>query len=458
MVRLIRRHPGGLLAGAFSAVVALEVLFLGSALGLLPFAPYAFGLAVVDALPGSLSSAVIDALQFWAKRLLEVGVVGLVLATGALGGALVADGATRGRALLVAAIPWALSVLGAIVSSSRQFDPVGTTVASIVGLAAYAGALSWSAPRVDDRAGASRRRAILGMGAIVVALGAGGMILSSLGRRSVAVAKQLVLARSPVVTVGPLAPEDPAFDATPGLSPQLTANGDFYVVDTALFKPTIDASTWRLAIDGHVDHPYDIGYDDMLAMDAIEQVQTLECISNPVGGDLISTAKWVGVRMADLLARAGVRAEAYKLVMTSQDGYTDSIPIQKALEPTTLVAYGMNGDVLPVDHGYPARVLVPDIYGMKNVKWLARITVENFDYHGYWQDRGWADPAVIVTNSRIDGPNPVVAGGGGSRRRARPAPPRARRRLQGAGGTPQRGPGGDATPRRGGDSVTSRPG
>src|SRR3989441_1187562 len=318
MVRLIRRHPGGLLAGAFSAVVALEVLFLGSALGLLPFAPYAFGLAVVDALPGSLSSAVIDALQFWAKRLLEVGVVGLVLATGALGGALVADGATRGRALLVAAIPWALSVLGAIVSSSRQFDPVGTTVASIVGLAAYAGALSWSAPRVDDRAGASRRRAILGMGAIVVALGAGGMILSSLGRRSVAVAKQLVLARSPVVTVGPLAPEDPAFDATPGLSPQLTANGDFYVVDTALFKPTIDASTWRLAIDGHIDHPYDIGYDDMLAMDAIEQVQT-----------------------------------------------------------------------------------------------LARITVETFDYHGYWQDRGWADPAVIVTNSRIDVPNLIVAWSGG---------------------------------------------
>ena len=413
MVQLIRRHPGGLLAGAFSALVALEIVFIGSTLGLLPFAPYAFGLAVVDALPGSLSSAVIDALQFWAKRLLEVGVVGLVLATGALGGALVAAGATRGRAVLVAAIPWALSIVGASVSSSRQFDPVGTTIASVVGLAAYSAALSWSASRLEVPADASRRRTLLGLGAIVVALGAGGMFLSSLGRRGVAVARQLVLARPPVVTVAPFASEDPAFDATPGLSPQLTANDAFYVVDTALFKPTIDASTWRLAIDGHVDHPYDLGYDDLLAMDAIEQVQTLECISNPVGGDLISTAKWVGVRMADLLARAGVRSEAYDLVMTSTDGYTDSIPIQKALEPTTLVVYGMNGDVLPIDHGYPARVLVPDIYGMKNVKWLVRLTVENYDYKSYWQDRGWADPAVIVTNSRIDVPQPTVAWSGG---------------------------------------------
>ena len=412
MLRGLRRHPAGLLAGAFAAVVALEVVFIGSALGVLPFAPFAFGIAVVDALPGSLSSAVIDTLQFWAKRLLEAGVVALVIAAGAYGGALVAEGETRGRALLVAAVPWALSIAGAVLSASRQFDPVGTTVASVVGLAAYAGALSWSQPRVDVD-GAGRRRALVGMGALVVALGAGGMFLSSLGRRGAAVAKQLVLPRAPTVTAPPFAAEDPAFDATPGLTPQITSNPDFYVVDTALFKPMVDAASWRLAVDGHVDHPYDIGYDELLAMDAIEQVQTLECVSNPVGGDLISTAKWTGVRMADLLARAGVRSEAYDLVMTSTDGYTDSIPIQKALEPTTLVVYGMNGDVLPVDHGYPARVLVPNIYGMKNVKWLVRLTVENYDYKGYWQERGWADPAVIVTNARIDVPARSVSWSGG---------------------------------------------
>src|SRR5438105_3267075 len=412
MLAVIRRHPRGLMAGAFSALVALEVLFIANALGFLPFAPFAFGLAVVDALPGSVSSAVIDTLQFWAKRLLEAGVVALVLVAGAYGGALVAAGASRGQALMVAAIPWALSVVGAALSSSRQFDPLGTAIAGVVSLAAYSAALSWSAPRVE-MVSQSRRRVLTGMAAVVVALGAGGLFVSSLGRRSVAVARALVLPRPPAVTAPPFATEDPAFDATPGLSPQLTTNDNFYVVDTALFKPTIDPATWRLAIDGHVDHPYEMSYDELLAMDAIEQVQTLECISNPVGGDLISTAKWVGVRMPDLLSRAGVRAEAYDLVMTSQDGYTDSIPIQKAMEPTTLVAYGMNGDVLPVDHGYPARVLVPDIYGMKNVKWLARLTVENYDYKGYWQERGWADPAVIVTNSRIDVPDRVVSWPGG---------------------------------------------
>ena len=412
MVRVARRHPRGLLAGGFAALVALEVVFIASLLGMLPFAPFAFGLAVVDALPGSLSSAVIDLLQFWAKLLLEAGVVAFVLVAGAYGGALFAAGGSRRQALLVAGVPWALSVLGAALSASRQFDPIGTAAAGVVGLGTYSLALSWGRSAVAAD-GAGRRRALVGMGAVVVVLAAGGAFLSSLGRRGAAVARELVLPRPPKVTVPPFAAEDPAFEATPGLTPQLTTNASFYVVDTALFKPTIDVSSWRLAIDGHVDHPYQITYDELLAMDAIEQVQTLECISNPVGGDLISTAKWVGVRMPDLLARAGVRSEAYDLVMTSVDGYTDSIRIQKAQEPTTLVAYGMNGDVLPVDHGYPARVLVPDIYGMKNVKWLVRLTVENYDYKGYWQERGWSDPAVIVTNSRIDVPSRVVAWSGG---------------------------------------------
>src|SRR5919204_260585 len=147
---------------------------------------------------------------------------------------------------------------------------------------------------------AHSRRVLVGMGAIVVALGAGGMFLSSLGRRSAQVAQRLVLPKPAAVTVAPFAPEDPAFDATPGLSPQLTANADFYIVDTALFKPRVDVATWRLAIDGHVDRPYELTYNDLLAMDAVEQVQTLECISNPVGGELISTATWVGARMPDL--------------------------------------------------------------------------------------------------------------------------------------------------------------
>jgi DMSO/TMAO reductase YedYZ molybdopterin-dependent catalytic subunit len=233
------------------------------------------------------------------------------------------------------------------------------------------------------------------------------------------VAKALVLPRDPAVRAPAFAPEDPAFDAIAGLTPQLTSNEDFYVVDTALFKPTVDVSTWRLRIDGLVQGPYELTYDELLAMDAIEQVQTLECISNPVGGDLISTAKWTGVRLVDLIRRAGgIKQGAYDLVMTSVDAYSDSVPIAKALEPTTLLAYGMNDEVLPVDHGFPARMLIPDIYGMKNVKWVERISVVDFDYRGYWQDRGWSDVAVVVTNARIDVPQRTVKWSGGAVRTA----------------------------------------
>jgi hypothetical protein len=164
---------------------------------------------------------------------------------------------------------------------------------------------------------------------------------------------------------------------------------------------------------GNVEHPFTLSYDQLLDLDAIEQVRTLECISNPVGGDLISTAVWTGVRMRDLLARAQPKASSYDVVLTSVDGYQDSFPIAKAMEPDTFLAYLMNGKTLPQEHGYPVRALVPNIYGMKNVKWLTEIKVETFDFKGYWQEQGWDDTATVNTNARIDVPGSTVRWSGG---------------------------------------------
>ncbi|MBI3648378.1 MAG: molybdopterin-dependent oxidoreductase [Actinobacteria bacterium] len=174
-------------------------------------------------------------------------------------------------------------------------------------------------------------------------------------------------------------PPDPAFDLIPGLSPRITPLARHYVVNEEIVDPDIDPDTWRLRITGLVDRPYELTYDELLALPAIEQFQTLECISNEVGGDLISTARWIG------------------------GGYSDSIPLEQAMLPTTLVAVGMDGHVLPREHGFPARLLVPGLYGMKQPKWLQEIEVVDSPYVGYWERRGWIKAAIVKTMSRIDG-------------------------------------------------------
>src|SRR5438874_895740 len=203
-------------------------------------------------------------------------------------------------------------------------------------------------------------------------------------------------------------PADPAIEALAGITPRITANEDHYVVDTTLVKPRVLVDEWRLDIKGLVQAPFSLTYDQLLDLEAVEQVHTLECISNYVGGDLISTALWTGVPLRDLLDRAQVQSGAYDVAFTSVDGYTDSIPIAKAMEDRTLVAYLMNGKTVPQDHGYPARMLVPNIYGMKNVKWIRSIEVVNYDFIGYWQQQGWSDSANVNTNARIDLPGRSV--------------------------------------------------
>jgi DMSO/TMAO reductase YedYZ molybdopterin-dependent catalytic subunit len=186
------------------------------------------------------------------------------------------------------------------------------------------------------------------------------------------------------------------------LAPLITSNDDFYVVDEELVDPDVDPNTWRLSIVGTVDAPFEATRDELLAMPLVERYATLECISNPIGGDLISTAKWTGVPLGHLLQRAGVRDGAVEVVFRAVGGYSDSISLDDALRPVTMIVVGMNGNVLPREHGFPARLLAPGYYGMKQPKWLESIEVVDRPYTGYWERRGWVKAAIVQTGSRID--------------------------------------------------------
>lgn len=190
------------------------------------------------------------------------------------------------------------------------------------------------------------------------------------------------------------------------LSSEITPNDQYYIVSKNLASdPNVNSQGWRLTVEGEVAHPYSLTYDELLQLPMKQQNESMMCISNEVGGEYMSSALWEGVPLADLLAKAGgVKDGAVKVAMHAADDYSDSIAIAKALEPTTLLAVRMNGETLPTGHGYPARLLVPGIYGMKHIKWMTRIEVVKQDYQGYWQVRGWSDPAPIHMTTRIDTP------------------------------------------------------
>jgi DMSO/TMAO reductase YedYZ molybdopterin-dependent catalytic subunit len=195
--------------------------------------------------------------------------------------------------------------------------------------------------------------------------------------------------------------------AEPGLSPFVTPTADFFRIDTALSIPRVDPSSWSLSIDGLVDRPFSLTFDELLALDAVEVPVTLQCVSNEVGGDLVGNAVWQGVPLALLLDRAGARPEGTQVVGRSVDGFTAGFPTELAGDGrTALVAYAMNGDLLPPRHGFPARLVVAGLYGyVSATKWLSEIELTRLeDVDGYWISRGWAKDGPIKIASRIDVP------------------------------------------------------
>ena len=247
------------------------------------------------------------------------------------------------------------------------------------------------------------RNGVIVAGIVLLGVGAWRFITEGVSTSRVSVASLLQHYKSKIVP--PPTPNYGEIRPVQFLSPEITLNDQFYIVSKNLTAdPTVDGNSWRLTVDGQVDNPFTLTYQELLGQPMKQQYESLMCISNEVGGQYMSNALWEGIPLMDLLQRAGVKAGATKIVLHAYDEYTDSIHLTKALEPTTLLAVRMNSTTLPQEHGFPARMLVPGIYGMKHCKWVTRIEVVNYDFQGYWQQRGWSDPAPVRLTARIDTP------------------------------------------------------
>jgi len=256
-----------------------------------------------------------------------------------------------------------------------------------------------------------RRRLLIagaGTAALAAAAGVGGDKL--LGRFSIASSRAQVRLPAPAVR----APSVPAGTELPipGLTPFFTPNASFYRVDTDLVLPQVSPENWTLKIDGMVARPVELSFADLLKMPLTETDITLVCVSNEVGGTYAGNARWLGVPLAPLLRKAGVRSGADQVLSTSTDGMTISTPVQTILDrKDALIAVGMNGQPLPVAHGFPARMVVPGLYGyVSATKWVTRLTLTTFArQRAYWTQRGYAAEAPIKTESRIDVPKPLAS-------------------------------------------------
>lgn len=239
--------------------------------------------------------------------------------------------------------------------------------------------------------------------ALVVGLGA--RALNS-GAAAVSAIRAAVKLPRPTVAA-PAIPANAALDV-PGISPLITPNDDFYRIDIALQVPKIDPETWELRIVGLVDTPITMTYEEILALPLEEHVATIACVSNTVGGDLIGNATWLGYPIRDLLARAGPDSSADMVLSSGPDGFTAGTPLEVLTDPAraALLAVGMNGEPLPTEHGFPARMIVPGLFGyVSATKWVTTMEVTRFaDADGYWTPRGWSALGPVKTQSRIDTP------------------------------------------------------
>ena len=215
----------------------------------------------------------------------------------------------------------------------------------------------------------------------------------------------------PTVTPAPTEPPLPTNTPKPAIPAikvkEITPTESFYHISKNFFDPSPGSKDWKLEILGLVDNPYSLTYEQLTALPSVDVTTGMMCISNPVGGGLIGNAKWKGVRLADLLKKAKPKKNALELAFSAVDGYTDSITLKKALDPDVVLVWEMNGAPLTSQHGFPARLLVPGIYGMKHVKWITWIELVDHDFKGFWQEpsQGWSDPAPVNTMSRIDLPS-----------------------------------------------------
>lgn len=253
----------------------------------------------------------------------------------------------------------------------------------------------------------ARRRFLQGLG-WAGGLAAGGGVLAAVLNSAVVgvndVRRKLVL--PPPRSAAPPVPAG-AEMAVDGVSPLVTPNADFYRIDTALRVPAVDADTWTLKVTGMVEREVQLNFADLLAKPLVERHVTIACVSNEVGGDLIGNALWLGWPVRELLLMAGVKSGADMVLSRSADGWTAGTPLETLTDSRdSLLAVGMNGEPLPLEHGFPVRMIVPGLYGyVSATKWLTELKVTRFaDDVGYWTPRGWSERGPIKMSSRIDVP------------------------------------------------------
>jgi DMSO/TMAO reductase YedYZ molybdopterin-dependent catalytic subunit len=288
---------------------------------------------------------------------------------------------------LIVQLLWGLMLFGRA--------PVSLTVAPKIGADTTAGMVP---KNVDRRTFIERAVILSGSAALVVAsLGSAiGTLISEGGLLAGSGAS--VRSGTPINTGNP-----PQIFSDQRLAPlvdsELTSNDSFYRVAIDIFDPSVSASEWSLLLGGLIGNPKSYTLSNLQSLPKAQQYSTFECVSNLVNGDLISNARWGGVRFSDLFADAGgVPPNATYIIFHSIDGYTVGIPIAKALEQESMLAYEMNGAPLPQRHGYPLRAVIPGLYGMMSAKWVRQIDLAESEYLGYWQTRGWSNEATVQTS------------------------------------------------------------
>lgn len=417
-----------MIAGVTAACVSLGVAELvGIPFGARANARTAIGSAAVDLTPAPIKEWAIQTLGSLDKPFVAVVVLVVIATIAAIAGTL----ETRRRPLGSAAFAVA-GVLGCIAVLSRQGATALETIPTVAGAVCGVAALRLlthrfrSAPAAPEDTAehgepdVGRRRLVMfGLLGFGVAGGVVGAVVTRLVHSATADRNSLALPR-PRTSAPPIpAAVQPKSVALPSF---ITASPDFYRVDTALVVPQLSRGDWRLRIHGMVNREVTFSFADLADFEVVETVTTLTCVSNPVGGPLISTGVWTGYRLADLLAVAGVHADADMMLSTSIDGFTAGTPVGALTDGRdALLAVGLNGQPLPIEHGYPARLVVPGLYGyVSATKWVVEMELTRFDKaKAYWTRQGWAPRGPVKTESRIDVPKagqkvsmgPVVFGG-----------------------------------------------
>ena len=404
--------PQAAASGVLAVIAALAVGHLVAGLVAPAASPaLAVGSRLIDLAPAPVKEWAVATFGTADKPVLVTGVVVVTLGVGAASGVL----ALR-RRWLAWAVPAGLGVVG-VVAALGTAAP-GSLVALPAIVAGVVGAVvlhlllpgrTRDIATTADPAGPPRalpRRAFLTGTAVVGASSAVAVVSGQWFADRARIATDVTLpAASP-----PLRPLPAGLDV-PGLAPWVTPASDFYRVDVNLLVPAVDVTGWRLSIDGLVDHPFSLSWAELIALPVIEHDITLNCVSNDVGGPYIGGARWLGVRTRDLLERAGVQPEADQVLSRSVDGFTVSTPVQALLDDrNALVAIGMNGRPLPVEHGFPARLITPGLYGYVGAtKWLTQLTLTTYARQAaYWTVQGWAERGPVKPSSRIDVPRDLA--------------------------------------------------